>query len=582
MIQNIKDRVPVNVLSNDAIRYGIYDEQGNLVRYEYIKREDEPTEEGTPINKALFNNFQGDLYTQDRYNQPQVTYEPTRYGLVQKDIIPKIWSRKTDTEYIANDGTILTSSTPRTAERAVINACDGNTSSAFVVNTKTAWLKIKFNNAVKATKMKTFICDDSGNASYLSSVIIQGSNDDTTWDNLYTITSEQKSLIESVLNNPKEYIYYRLNITSTVPTNWNIQVIEWQISEYEGYDYSYVNNLSLPLTSYEVGKIVNIEGSSYIGTQEFTKTGNIFPTSGWNVNTNKIKYSTTNGYIIEADSVVDIGTNDFQVYKVCDNNTNTYWSNANNDAEEHWVKITCPEPIKITKMKCSIYAPSTSSSWVSLQGSKDGVTWNYIGTPSVSTTMTPAPELSEFEVNKPDFYKYYKIILQKNSTLHIYEWQTSEYVEVVEGVEITSFENPYLNINNLGEKQINGTIKKGQRYTLYYTGTNFQIHEPRDCVTGTYTGNGSTTGKTLTVGFKPSAVIIFSQGGNANGSTGGYAGFMNDTWGVSYYLWNSVFGVSLTVTTTETSITFKADDGNAGNGFNANSKKYTYIAFRDI
>lgn len=68
MIQEIKDRVPVNVLSNDAIRYGIYDENGNLVRYEYIKREDEPAEIGTPLNKMLFNNLQGDLYTQDRYN----------------------------------------------------------------------------------------------------------------------------------------------------------------------------------------------------------------------------------------------------------------------------------------------------------------------------------------------------------------------------------------------------------------------------------------------------------------------------------------------------------------------------------
>ena len=75
MIQEIKDRVPVNVLSNDAIRYGIYDENSKLLRYEYIKREDEPKEEGTPINKVLFNNLQGDLYTQDRYNVPVVTSE---------------------------------------------------------------------------------------------------------------------------------------------------------------------------------------------------------------------------------------------------------------------------------------------------------------------------------------------------------------------------------------------------------------------------------------------------------------------------------------------------------------------------
>lgn len=46
------DRTPTKVLANGAIRYGVYDEAGNFLRYEYIKPEDEPTQEGTPINKA--------------------------------------------------------------------------------------------------------------------------------------------------------------------------------------------------------------------------------------------------------------------------------------------------------------------------------------------------------------------------------------------------------------------------------------------------------------------------------------------------------------------------------------------------
>lgn len=67
MIQDIKDRIPTNVLSNGAIRYGVYDENNNLLRYEYIKREDEPSEEGTNINRALFKNLQGDLYSSNGY-----------------------------------------------------------------------------------------------------------------------------------------------------------------------------------------------------------------------------------------------------------------------------------------------------------------------------------------------------------------------------------------------------------------------------------------------------------------------------------------------------------------------------------
>lgn len=48
----MKDRQPTQVLANGAIRYGIYSADGTLVRYEYMKREDAPTVEGTPLNKA--------------------------------------------------------------------------------------------------------------------------------------------------------------------------------------------------------------------------------------------------------------------------------------------------------------------------------------------------------------------------------------------------------------------------------------------------------------------------------------------------------------------------------------------------
>ena len=48
----MKDRTPTQVLSNGAIRYGIYDDKGTLLRYEYIKPEDDPTQVGTPLNKA--------------------------------------------------------------------------------------------------------------------------------------------------------------------------------------------------------------------------------------------------------------------------------------------------------------------------------------------------------------------------------------------------------------------------------------------------------------------------------------------------------------------------------------------------
>jgi len=46
------DRQSTLLLPNGALRYGVYDDVENLLRYEYIKPEDEPSDAGTPVNKA--------------------------------------------------------------------------------------------------------------------------------------------------------------------------------------------------------------------------------------------------------------------------------------------------------------------------------------------------------------------------------------------------------------------------------------------------------------------------------------------------------------------------------------------------
>lgn len=48
----MKDHIPTKILANGALRYGVYDDAGTLLRHEYIKPEDEPTEEGDPLCKA--------------------------------------------------------------------------------------------------------------------------------------------------------------------------------------------------------------------------------------------------------------------------------------------------------------------------------------------------------------------------------------------------------------------------------------------------------------------------------------------------------------------------------------------------
>lgn len=50
----MQDRQGTNNLANGAVRYGVYDVSGNLLRYEWIRPEDEPLEAGTPFMAANF------------------------------------------------------------------------------------------------------------------------------------------------------------------------------------------------------------------------------------------------------------------------------------------------------------------------------------------------------------------------------------------------------------------------------------------------------------------------------------------------------------------------------------------------
>ena len=70
----MKDRQPTQVLDNGAIRYGIYNADGTLNRYEFMKREDAPTVEGTPLNKA---NLLSDVTENKIWNNKEKPADPT-------------------------------------------------------------------------------------------------------------------------------------------------------------------------------------------------------------------------------------------------------------------------------------------------------------------------------------------------------------------------------------------------------------------------------------------------------------------------------------------------------------------------
>lgn len=61
LVEDWKDRVPTEVLSNGAIRYEQFDSSGNSLGYIYIKRADEPSEVGNIWNKSTYDGIKDEL-----------------------------------------------------------------------------------------------------------------------------------------------------------------------------------------------------------------------------------------------------------------------------------------------------------------------------------------------------------------------------------------------------------------------------------------------------------------------------------------------------------------------------------------
>ena len=477
MIQEILDEV----LEGEP-RYTIKENDGSVFQDNMdIVLRTPIVQEGTPINKKLFNNIQGDLYTQDRYNAPNVVRKtrivnyPADVILseekFEQDCIPKTWTEVTaGIQYKSSNGTTLTADTYRGSSFILSYACDGNEGTYYGTESNSDLnVALKFPRAIKITKMKIKILCGGDSTQY----VVRGSNDNVNYDVLYMGTENNDELVEIELSNPGYYKWYK--ITNSDARGYSF-IYEWQVSEYyeaELGEYFYVNEISIPLTSYEKGKIVNIEGGR-IPSSNIIHNTDIIPKT-WTQTTEGTEYVASDGTILTAKNYTSASATS---NNACDGDlTSTFWQAGTN---ESWLKIAFTEPKKITKMKTNFRdnSSTTNASGVTaiIKGSNDNSDWSDLATYTGSAEYKSS-ELYEIVIDQPKLYKYYMLYLTGTAKPRVYEWQVSEWEE--ERDYTTSFYNPYLNINNLGEKQINGTINYGEKYSLAYNGESWDINSSK-------------------------------------------------------------------------------------------------------
>lgn len=165
-------------------------------------------------------------------------------------------------------------------------------------------------------------------------------------------------------------------------------------------------------------------------------------------------------------------------YEAFDRDENTYTTKT-----MVYSKIICPIYIKPTEIRATVQCVNGWGRTFRVYGVND----DNIDLPNSTATDTPGTELSSgvtfndenihthtFLIEKSDYYKNFFIRqFPGGKDGNIYS------MEIIKG-EIGKY-NPsvysYININNLGNKLINGLMKIGKKYELVYDGTMFSARE---------------------------------------------------------------------------------------------------------
>lgn len=332
------------------------------------------------------------------------------------NIFPTSWNEVSSLEYVS-DGVTLSASSLYPNTYKLYYACDGNRNTSYVslsdTRSRYEYVLLEFDEPRKISKMNIRLEAEDRISSDYYSIVIQGSNNNREWVDLFSIPLSDINQYESEITLQNTDYYKQYRIYAYVKKSY-LQVYVWETSEY-------IEKGQIPSTEHnEQVKIARVYKEVVV-----TKTGNIFPISGWNEEVANTKYSTNDGYVLEA-STSATQSSDFPVYQASDGTTSTWWRSGN--LMSSWIKIKLPAPTKITKMKTYINEYSSGTFTQALiQGSNDDSTWT-----TLSNITSIQSKLTEIVLNdKVDYYQFYRIKfnLSSSSEVNVMEWQTSEYIE---------------------------------------------------------------------------------------------------------------------------------------------------------
>ena len=226
-------------------------------------RADNPTTEGTPIDKAAFDSIIQSRLT-GRYYSPTVNreYVSTQSNITVNPIPISGWETG---EYKSSSGNYkIEASSVASSSTRVAWAFDDSTTTRWATNSvNTAWIEIQLPSAIKLKKVK-FAATRSATGGTLTATL-KGSNNGNSWTTLLTLTRLDNNLTERALTTTGEFSIYRWEFNNSDAVTF--EVYSWQFSEYDivVYRNDYRLTQGVP-TVWDNGQRVMIETPSTVNT----------------------------------------------------------------------------------------------------------------------------------------------------------------------------------------------------------------------------------------------------------------------------------------------------------------------------
>lgn len=229
-----------------------------------MERADEPVVEGTPIDKALYDSITKSRLT-GRFYEPAVSRNVVAglTGLTTSPIPTSGWVYDADNRYIARSG-IYSVEVSSDQNTSADRAADAFTSSGWMsVGGVESWIKIYHAQALKVDKIRFRV--ELQYPSRLTRLVIQGSTNGTTWQELGTYASvTEDTLMDYTLINTGDYNYYRLMFTSDGSNRITVSNLSYILYDISSYTSAYTLE-GMPLV-WDRGQRLTISTPSNVNT----------------------------------------------------------------------------------------------------------------------------------------------------------------------------------------------------------------------------------------------------------------------------------------------------------------------------